>query len=26
MIIFVDESGTHKQLEHSTFALVYVTG
>lgn len=24
MIIFIDESGIHKQTDHSTFALVYV--
>lgn len=24
MIIFIDESGTHKQIDHSTIALVYV--
>ncbi|MDO8452817.1 MAG: DUF3800 domain-containing protein [bacterium] len=24
MIIFIDESGTHKQVDHSTIALVYV--
>lgn len=24
MVIFIDESGTHKQSDHSTIALVYV--
>lgn len=24
MVIFIDESGTHKQTDHATIALVYV--
>lgn len=24
MIIFIDESGIHKKVDHSTFALAYV--
>jgi hypothetical protein len=24
MYIFIDESGTHKDIDHSTFVLVYV--
>lgn len=24
MVIFIDESGTHKQMDHATIALVYV--